>query len=65
MDRLRAMEQDSKKITFTCEHCNEPVEYEFLTPIAVRCDHCDSVFDARLQLVKQSREKHGHDSSGD
>ena len=56
---MKPMEPESSKkgITFVCEHCEKPVYYEFLTPIAVRCNHCDSIFDARLQIVKGRRKK--------
>ncbi|GEM_PF-5815701 len=46
------MEQDSRGVTFVCEHCDKSFHYEFQTPIAVRCSHCDAIFDARLQIVK-------------
>ncbi|MGI0080747.1 MAG: hypothetical protein ACRECH_14140 [Nitrososphaerales archaeon] len=52
MKAFSEMEKERKGTTFICEHCHEPVYYEFLTPIAVRCDHCDSIFDARLQIAK-------------
>lgn len=58
-------EKTGRSVTFVCEHCSEPVHYEFLTPIAVRCDHCDSVFDARLQLIKKIGTREGKEDEGD
>ncbi len=50
------MEGEHKhEIRVECEHCKEPFVVELVAPIAVRCSHCDAVFDARLQLEKKSK----------
>ncbi len=40
-------------IPLECEHCGETFVYELQVPMAVRCTECDSVFDARLSIVKK------------
>ena len=42
-------------IPLECEHCGKNFVYELQVPMAVRCTECDSVFDARLSIVKQFR----------
>ncbi|MHB8566155.1 MAG: hypothetical protein ACYC7D_03935 [Nitrososphaerales archaeon] len=53
------MGQDSTGVNFVCEHCEKSFHYEFQTPIAVRCSHCDSIFDARLQIAKLKDKEQG------
>ncbi|MGI0092227.1 MAG: hypothetical protein ACREBS_11020 [Nitrososphaerales archaeon] len=42
-------------LVLKCEHCGKQFIYEFKTPIAAKCIHCDSVFDGRLQIFKDAR----------
>lgn len=52
-------EGDAKVIglVLKCERCGEKFTYEFNFPIAVSCVKCNSVFDARMQIYRQSREE--------
>ena len=40
-------------IVLKCEHCGEIFLYELQVPMAVRCDKCDSVFDARISIIRK------------
>ena len=52
----RKMEEGHRhEIRVDCEHCKEPFVVELVAPIAVRCSHCDAVFDARLQLERKTK----------
>ncbi|MEM2041762.1 MAG: hypothetical protein QW410_00205 [Nitrososphaerota archaeon] len=46
-----------KGIILTCEHCGKEFVWELNAPMAVRCTECNSVFDARMQLVRGLREE--------
>ncbi len=50
------MGEHEHEFVIECDHCKESFSFEIDTPIAVRCRHCNSVFDARLQLAKKSRQ---------
>jgi Zn finger protein HypA/HybF involved in hydrogenase expression len=44
-------------IVLKCEHCGEVFVYELRVPIAVRCTKCESVFDARLSIIKKYKQE--------
>lgn len=53
MDAQHRREQKVEGIPLECDHCGEVFVYELVAPMAVRCTECDSVFDARISIVKK------------
>ncbi len=49
-------EKDNRQgIALACDSCGKEFIYEPVSPIAVTCTHCETTFDARLQIVKGLR----------